>query len=596
MIMNAILAAAVLAWAPSAPAPAAANVITADSLMAHVKFLSSDALEGRLTGSPGERAAGDYAMKWFQDHGLLPAGVGGTYFQEFPVTFGGRAGDNNRLSFTLSTGTRIEAETGKEFNPLYNSDYKRLVEADVVFAGEGLVTGERDDYSLIDVTGKVVIVIPSPEQRGASRNRAKATAAKEKGAVGIIFAGPVQDDGPPLMSLNRRYALSRDTGLVALSITPELFEKVSGLNYASARTQAKAGRVMPGFARGVSAAMQAEIVPIQASGRNVIAMLPGNDPVLKRQYIVFGAHVDHLGGGAFGSLSGRGEIHNGADDNASGTATILELARYFAEEKSNRRTLVFQLYSGEELGLRGSTNFVSNPTIDLNAVTCMFNVDMVGNLTDNKITIDGIRSSPAWNEMVNDLASGFAVDRDPQGRGSVSGRSDHAAWERSGIPVLFFFTGFHDRYHRPTDDWDLLNYAGMARVATLAAKFIERVDGMDEMLAFKKGDTVMKRGAPEVEEQAGEEGTRRIRVGLVPEYDAEGPGMLLAGVTDDSPAEKAGLKAGDRIIKWGEFKIEDVYDIQVIFEESEPGKPVEVTILRDGKEMTVTVVPEPPRK
>jgi aminopeptidase YwaD len=558
--------------------------ITAASLRAHVEYLASDALEGRMTGSPGERAAGDYAKKFFEQHGLLPGGENGTYFQHFEVTMGGEATKNNLLRLTLHDGKTLEAQLGKDFNPVYNSAYQKKVTGELVFAGEGVSTATRDDFAGLDLKDKIVVVLTSQPQNEETANRVKARVAKEKGAVGILFVGPASE-GNNLFPLNRRFGVSPESGIVALNISGDLFERLSGLKLSDARSAAKEGRVLSGFPKGIHAEIQADIQPARVVGRSVIAILPGNDPKLKNQYIVFGAHMDHVGRGS-GTASGEDTIFNGADDNASGTAMVLELARYFAEEKSNRRTYVFQLYSGEELGLRGSSYYVQNPTIKISDVTCMFNFDMVGNLVNNYLILDGVRSSPLWSEWIDELATGFNVRKD---RSDLAGRSDHGPWERAGVPVLFFFTNEHERYHRPNDEPQYLNYEGMERIARLAIQFVKKVDAREEMLPFRRGDQVTER-----KPSSSEPGTRKIRVGLIPDYGDTGPGVLLAGVTPGSPAEKAGLQAGDRIIQWEDQTIQDIEDLQRIFETAEPGKPVTIKIIRKESTLSLTLIPDPP--
>ncbi len=570
--------------APSLTIADAPKSITAASLRAHVEYLASDALEGRYTGSPGERAAGDYAKKFFEQYGLLPGGENGTFFQHFEVTFGGEATSKNRLRLTLPDGKTLEAQLGKDFNPLYNSDYQRTVTGELVFAGEGISSSNRDDFAGLDLKDKIVVVLTSPQQTEQTSNRNKARLAKEKGAVGIIFVGPAGETGS-LFPMNRRFGLSPNSGMVALNISGELFERLSGLKLSEARSASTEGRVLAGFPKGVQAEMQADIQPARAVGRSVIAILPGNDPKLKNQYIVFGAHMDHVGRGT-STASGTDDIFNGADDNASGTAMVLELARYFAQEKSNRRTYVFQLYSGEELGLRGSSYYVQHPTIKISDVTCMFNFDMVGNLVNNYLILDGVRSSPVWSDWIDELATGFNVRKD---RPDLAGRSDHGPWERAGVPVLFFFTNEHERYHRPNDEPQYLNYEGMERIAHLAIQFVKKVDAKDEMLPFRRGNQVTER-----KPSSPEPGTRKIRVGLIPDYGDTGPGVLLAGVAPGSPAEKAGLQAGDRIIQWEDQTIQDIEDLQRIFENAEPGKPVTIKIVRKENVITITLVPEPP--
>lgn len=565
--------------------PAPEPSITASSLRTHVEYLASPDLGGRLTGSDGERKAGDYAKRWFADLGLLPAGTGGTYFQEFPVTFGGEATPETNLRLVNASGNQIAAKVGVDFNPVYNSVPDSFDSLSVVYAGEGLANSERDDYKGVDVKGKAVAVFVSPA--GGATTRQKAQVAKDKGAAAILFIGTPTGSG--LLGIDRRYGIENGSGFAAAALSSGLFERVSGMRFEEARKQALSGRVAPGFAKGLKVSFKAEIRPKSVTGRNVMALLPGTDPAVKDQFIIIGAHLDHVGRGEFGSRTGVDAIHFGADDNASGCAAVLELARYFAETKSNRRSILFQLYSGEELGLIGSTHFVKNPTIDLSRVSWMLNLDMIGGLRENKIIIDGVRTSPLWPDYVKELASEFVVQVD---REDLRGRSDHAGFERSNIPVTFFFTGENEHYHTETDSAATLNYEGAAKIVNMAVAWIKKVDALSGMVPVLVNGVVVDRTPPKQESTTGGAGTRRVRVGLIPSYGDGGPGLLLDGVQPNSPAEKAGLMAGDRIVKWGDREIGSIEDIQEIFQNAEPGKAVKVVVLRNGKEITLTVTPE----
>jgi hypothetical protein len=564
---------------------ASIGYIDATALQRHVEFLANHKLEGRMTGSPGEREATEYCASFFKEIGALPGGVGGTFFQEFPVSYGGTKGPNSELRITLSNGTEIPV-LDSDWHAVYGSAENVAVSGQIAFAGEGVVTEQRDDFQGIDVAGKFVILFPAAPRQNPS-NAVRAKAAEDKGAIGVIFAGPTEDGAHSVMRTTRQRGIGRDSRLVALAISADLFTKLSGLDYNETRAAAKSGKVIAPRIAPPTINAKVEIQPNRVTGRNVIAVLPGTDPNLRNQHIVIGAHIDHVGWGDVGSLSGSEKIHYGADDNASGTALVLEIAKHFAQSKSNRRTLVFQLYSGEELGLIGSTFFTRNPTIALDSISAMINLDMVGNYADGKLEISGVGSSPSWPELVasiKETAEIKTVD-------GVRPDSDQWPFANQGVPVLFLHTGLHPRYHRHTDTAEFIDYAGMQVVGNAAIEIIKRIDAMAGMPAFKRGQTIVDRKAPETDTTDRNMG-RRVRVGLIPEYGDGGPGLLLSGVAENSPAQRAGLQGGDRIIMWGTSKIESIEDIQEIFTNSEAGKAVEVTILRDGKEMKLTVVPE----
>ncbi len=559
--------------------------IDMSAMQRHVYFLSDPKLEGRLTGSAGERIATDYCADYFKSIGALPGGVAGTYFQEFPASFGTAKGESAKLSFTLADGTPI-TPADDEWQVVYGSVESQEVAGGIVFAGEGVVNATRDDFRGLSVESKWVVMFPAAPRENPS-NAVRAKNAEDRGAKGVIFAGPSQEGGHRVMRLSRQRGIGRDSKLAAVAVSPSIFTKLTGLDYDEARKSARDARVLTPTspAKGISATVAFQ--PNRVTGRNVIAVLPGTDPNLRNQHIVIGAHIDHLGWGDVGAIGGTEFIHHGADDNASGTAMVLELAKYYAESKSNRRTLVFQLYSGEELGLIGSTFFTRNPTIPMASVAMMLNLDMVGYYSTGKLEISGVGSSPSWPALIEQVKTSVEVKVVE----AIRPDSDHWPFANQGVPVLFFHTGLHGRYHRESDVAEHIDYEGMVTVGNKAIKLIDLVDAMSEMPPFKKGAVITERRAPGGETRERDMG-RRVRVGLIPEYGDGGPGLLLSGVAENSPAERAGLRAGDRIRKWGTQTIGSIEDIQEIFLNAEAGKPVEVVIQRDGKEIKVTVTPE----
>lgn len=561
--------------------------LSVDNVRAHVAYLASDEVEGRMTGSAGERLAGDYIARKFREYGVLPGGSGGTFFQDVQVSFGSKPGPASRLMITLSNGTAIVGAAGVDFNPIFNSAEKAPVSGDVVYVGEGIVGENRDDYAGIDATGKIVVVMNSADQRQFGI-RYKGDTAKSKGAAGIIVVGSAWDKGRPLPIISRSKSLARESGMVGAYITPTFFEKVSGLKYAEARTQALAGRAMPNFARGLKATVETEIVGNQVVGRNVIGLIPGNDPVLKNQFVVFGAHYDHLGYGEVGARDGTERIHPGADDNGSGTAGLIELARYFATTKSNRRSVLIQLYTAEELGLRGSAHWVKNPTVDSKAINYMLNFDMIGNLTNDSLQLDGFNTSPDWAPLVDKSKTTLKIQRN----GGPRPDSDHYSFAASGVPVLFFHTGLHERYHTDRDFPDKVNYEGTIRVLDLAVELFKMTDESAGFITFRKGNEVTKREPPTPAPPADPSSGRRVRVGVIPSYGDSGPGLLLEGVSDSSPAQKAGLRGGDRITKWNDTKISSIEEFNDVLIGALPGVEVNVTVLRGDKEIVLKLTPE----
>jgi len=303
-----------------------------------------------------------------------------------------------------------------------------------------------------------------------------------------------------------------------------------------------------------------------------------------------GAHYDHLGRGEARSLERAGEegqIHNGADDNASGTAVVLELARAFASERRRnpnpgKRGLIFAFWSGEEIGLIGSSHFAEHPPVELSNLVAYVNFDMVGRLSENKLNLQGVGSSSQWRKLIEkrNVAAGFnvALQDDPYLP------TDVTAFYPKGVPVLHFFTGSHEDYHRPTDKADKINYEGMERIAKFAGTIISELLASAERPDYLK--VAQSSAAGGVREQL------RVYLGTIPDYTIEVEGVKLSGVRGGAPAEKAGLRGGDIIVEFGGQQIKNIYDYTYALDAVKIGKPVEVVVVRDGKRVKTTVTPE----
>jgi Zn-dependent M28 family amino/carboxypeptidase len=352
----------------------------------------------------------------------------------------------------------------------------------------------------------------------------------------------------------------------------------------------------------------------------VIGILPGSDPKLKDEAIVIGAHYDHLGRGGAGSLAQReGEIHHGADDNASGTAGLLELARILSTQTPKpRRTIVFIAFSGEEEGLIGSNYYVNHPVVPLANTVTMINLDMVGRLNDKKLAIGGVGTAQEWRSMLEaenlvqsatvslnapaiepgPSAANMPIVVGANGRPVVTldptkhfsltlnedgyGPSDHSSFYAKQIPVLFFWTGTHADYHKPSDTAEKINYEGLARITSFVANIVRDIDKSDKRPTY----TVAKVAA------TGRSTGFRVYLGTIPNYADSSDGMLLDGVRDGSPAAKAGLKAGDKIVKMAGKDVKNVYDYTYALGEMKGGEEYEVEIVRAGTRMTLKLVPE----
>lgn len=326
------------------------------------------------------------------------------------------------------------------------------------------------------------------------------------------------------------------------------------------------------------------VEPVRSTVSNVIATLPGEGP-LADETIVVGAHYDHVGRGGANSLSpGSTDIHNGADDNASGTAALLEVARRLAARPGSLpRRIVFIAFTGEELGLLGSARYVKEPVFPLEKTICMFNMDMVGRLKDDKLTIFGSGTSPRWEPELKQLneSTRFQLTFKPEGFGP----SDHSSFYGKKIPVLHFFTGNHPDYHRPSDDWDKINVEGMARVADMLTRLVIQTAENPERPSY-----VEVKQAP-----TAQRGGNRPYFGTIPDFGGEGEGYTISGSAPGSPADKGGLKAGDRIVELGGNKITSLDDFDLALRKFKAGETVAVIVIRNDQRVELKVILDPPR-
>ena len=505
----------------SAAAARASATITSPELRQHVEFLAADALEGRGTGSQGERKAAEYLIANFKALGLEPGAADGTFLQGFEVPGQTHLVGTPTARIEVGAWWR-ELAFGREVQAFPFSASGK-VQAPLVFAGYGVVDAARgyDDYAGLDVKGKAVLVLrhqPRPEQ-GARENAffaTKAKLAKERGAAALIvvnetlhqrddrlapFGGGGEDAGLPAFHATRAFAES-------------LF-KLAGRDLAA--VQKGLEELRPGsFELPAKVSLTVEVQRELLRPRNVVARLPGSDPALAGEAIVIGAHYDHLGRGHTGQSlapNAKEEIHNGADDNASGTAGLLELAQAMVSAHP-KRTVYFVAFSGEEMGLLGSEHFVKNPPLPLKQVVAMVNLDMIGRLQKGKLEVGGVGSSPGFTDLVKRHASGDDLQLKLSKSGF--GPSDHASFYGAGVPVLFFFTGLHGDYHRPSDDPEKIEADGMQRVARVAFDCALELANGTERPAY-------------VAQQRGSNGNRP-RLGVSLDQEFEGEGAALAEV------------------------------------------------------------------
>ena len=546
----------------------------ADRFLADVTWLADDARQGRGIGTEGLEAAGDWLAERFAEIGLEPAGTDGGYRQPFEVVAGLTIGEASSLSLD---GAAVAADA---WRPAAFSSSSQVA-GEVVPVGYGIVSEEHaiDDYAGIDVKGKIALVRRfTPEgapfddeavQRRLSDLRLKAFTAREQGAIGVIMVDfPPEVEGEemaeevPLPKLV--VDLGGDAGLPVISLKRE----VGG----------------PLFAGGHRAQLNVELIARKEKTFNVVGRLSANNEE-KRGAVVLGAHYDHLGFGGPGSLEPDSkEPHNGADDNASGTSALLEAARQLvAQRDSLERDLYFVAFSGEESGLLGSTYLTRHPLpgLAVDHLLAMINMDMVGRMRGDHLSVLGSESAEEWQAMVAPLCVELGIECQLSGDGY--GSSDQTPFYAAGVPVLHLFTGVHDQYHKPSDDSDLINAAGGAQTAMLAASVAAELAKRREPLTYQASAAPLPRGDTR---------SYGASLGTVPDY--AGPpegvqGVLLAGVRPGSPAEEAGLQRGDLLVELASKEIGDIYDFVYILRQAKPGQKVTAVVERDGRRVELVI-------
>lgn len=565
--------------------PDAAGRISAD-----VARLSGDAWQGRRAGTKGADQAADWIAAEFKRIGLTPVDAG-SYFQRFTFVDGAIEGHGSRLE----TAAKTSLKRGVDFRPLAFS-LKGSAEGEPVFAGYGIVSKDlgRDDYEGLDVKGRIVVLLrygpdgndPHSKWGPFTGLRAKAAAAREKGAKGVlIVTGPRTKGASDELAPQRSAAALVDVGIPALTALRAAVDPL----FAAAGTsldaeQAKADQDHGGAGRvlaGARVKMTADITPKRSTSRNVLGLLEAPSA---GEVVVIGAHYDHLGMGTSGSLeaSPQGKIHHGADDNASGVSALLELARRLTTNRSGLdRSVLFAAFGAEELGLLGSGYFVRHPSMAIDKITAMINMDMIGRLRDSTLEVHGVGTSAVWRGLVEEagVKAGLKLRLSEGGFGP----SDHNTFYAAGKPILFFFTGTHSDYHKPADTADKVNAAGIVQIVDTIEPIVRGVGKREVAVTFVRvsGDKEQPAG--------GAARGFKVWVGGIPDYAAPGPGVTFSGVSPGSPAEKAGVQGGDVLMKFAGKEIRDIYEYTAALGDAKPGETVTLVLKRAGVEVTLDV-------
>ena len=583
-----------------------------ERLTADVFYLASDELEGRLAGSPGARLAAEYIADQFSSIGLVPPDATlPDYYQEFSVMADARWGENNHLEIS-TPDLKKEMVIGQDYATLSLSANKSAA-GEVVFAGYGITAAEYnwDDYAAIDVLGKIVFCLRGEPREDdpdsifngvnptyCSSLRWKVLNAWNHGALAlIVVTGPInipegQEDR--LIDI-RGVPKFGQAEIPVVQVSQEAAALLwSSMDAPLAMYQAEMDRNMIPFGtllEGISVSLSTEIERITRPAWNVAGILPGSDPDLASQYVLIGAHYDHIGWGQIGSrYEGTDrQIHNGADDNASGVAGVLELARLFASASQKpSRTIVFICFSAEEMVILGSKAYLANPLVPLDSTVAMINMDMIGRIAPGQdgvpvCTIQGTGSALEWADIVPDFTPDGVVRL--IGVSNPLGGSDYIAFFNAGIPALNFFSGVHEDYNMPTDDAEKINYAGMASLLGAVYEIAERTADLPEKLTFRQSENPPV--GPSDEGQTGP--GYSVYLGTVPDFTRTEGGFWISDVREGSPAAEGGLKGGDQIIRVGDYEVSDIQTYTAALGEYKPGDTVVIVVKRDGEELSLTV-------
>ncbi|HLQ79318.1 MAG TPA: M28 family peptidase, partial [Terriglobia bacterium] len=570
----------------------------------HVYFLASDELKGRGNGTPELERASEYIANQFRVLGLKPAGDNNTYFQNFQITTGTFYNYRNAVAVD-----GVDLQIDVDFEPLSFS-LPSEIEAPIVFAGYGITAPDLqwDDYQGLDVTGKVVLVLRhepqemDPNSRFDGRNMTthatfmnKAINARQHGAKGIVFITDPNNHTADMDTVSPmlRDVGTDDSGIIAMRATrtriEPLFEKL-GRSISGVQRQIDTGMKPESFDLHARARLVADLSRVRTTVHNVMAALPGSDDQLRNEWVVIGAHYDHLGLGDEHSLapSQIGQIHHGADDNASGTAGVLELARLASLHKQAfKRSILFMTFAGEELGLLGSNYFVNHPLIPLTSITGMINMDMIGRVSNDHVTVLGVGTSAEFKPWIEEFNKSVGMQITYSSSGHEG--SDHISFDGKHIPILFFFSGLHSDYHRPSDTSDKINSKGAVQILELVAMSAQRLANSSTRPLYTEVHEEKPANAGIASPSSGGYGPY---FGSVPDFRDDIMGVLFADVRADSPAQKAGLKAGDTLVEFGGKSILNLNDFTYALGSKKPGDVVAVVVQRNGQPLKVNVTLE----
>lgn len=589
------------------PAAAANLQIDARQYLENIKFLASEELRGRATGTPEIEKAAKYIAGHFERFGLVPAGANKGFLQTYKINTSSKLGSRNQVAVSLN-GKKQSLKLNQDFSPFYFSGSGR-VSGEVVFAGYGITAPEYsyDDYDGLDVKDKIVLVLRREPQEKDSQSKwlglgmtshasfeSKVVNAKQHGARALILINNSITNPSEANDLQgfTRMSGPEDAGIPYLQMKAPLAE---------AWFQA-AGKPLKGLVEGIDGdlrprsfafpatlkvELETDVRRVIKDAHNVVGYWPGETD----EYVIVGAHYDHLGLGEVFSLapSEVGKVHHGADDNASGTSGVIELARLITAQGKRKRGVLFMTFSGEELGLIGSSYYAEHPLLPVDKAITMINMDMIGRAKEGRLIIGGVATGTSLKETMERLIGKhpeLKVDlTEPAGIGG----SDHTSFTAKQIPALFFFSGLHADYHKPSDTWDRIDVENAQRLLALVADTLTTLTDAPQRPSYVK---VAPPSGPQITGSGGGAPGYGPYFGSIPDMAGKDKGVRFADVRAGSPAAKAGLMAGDIMVEFDGKKVENLYDYTYALRQKKPGDVVVVKYLRKGQAESVTVTLE----
>ncbi|MBI4892427.1 MAG: M28 family peptidase [Acidobacteria bacterium] len=571
--------------------------ISATEYQNDVKTLASEKLKGRGTGTPQLEQAAKFIAGRFKSLGIGPAD-GKSYYQRFSVTTNAKLGKGNRLSYGENGGKKTAAVLSQDYQP-FNFSGNGKASAPLVFAGYGITAPEYDydDYAGLDVKGKVVVLLRHEPQEfdekskfagkvytSHAQTQIKAVNAKFHGALAVLFVNDASNhpsDPDTLEKFSNRVG-PNSPDVPFIQIRAELADKwlaASGTSLKSWIAEVdKTLKPKPVDLKGLQVDLAVEVKREQKNVPNVCAYLPGETD----EYVVLGAHYDHLGMGEQSSmapdLAGKA-IHFGADDNASGTAGLLEMAAYFAGQPKLKRGVLFLAFSGEELGLIGSNYYVNNPIKPLDKAVAMVNMDMIGRIKDKRVFVGGTGTGDTLKALLDESKAKSSLNYDLSDQGGY-GSSDHFSFTVKQVPVLFFFSGLHADYHKPSDTWEKIDTQSAADMLQVVANVTQKLASVPARPKY------IKTQAPQPTATASAS-SGGAWFGSIPDMGETKGGFRVSDVTKGSPADEAGLKGGDLIVEFDGKPISSLYDFTYALRTKKPGDEVVVKYKR-GSEVKET--------